>query len=355
MIYGSRLIELFALLERPAPQGDALVLKASLVPGRPRMRIAKDSRARPALLISVDELTDEASPFIELTNFSYRSRTACLVDHDGITEQQTLAVLLCRAEDPGLQEWFLRTVGAIIGELAERMTQRELDLAVERLVQLFLALGRPSSSSIQGLWGELVLIAYSPDPTLLLTAWHADPMEPYDFVAGLARLEVKTARGSRREHHYSLDQLLCPEEVRLAVASILVQPSPAGVTVGNLVDFIESRVAENPGVIAKLHEVVALTLGSDWHRAADHRFSVRPALESVVLFDGRQIPRVSPDLPPEVSDVRFKVEMWDLPVLDPLVVAEMGLWLAASPSMQINLEQAHGGSEPSASRKASVP
>lgn len=351
MIYGAHLIDLFARLGRPEPQGDALVLKASLVPGWPRIRIAKDSRARPALLVDVDELTDATSPSIELTNFSYRPRIACLVDHDGKTEERTLSVLLCRAEDLDLQEWFLRTVGALIGELTERVTQQQLDLAVERLVQLFLALGRPASNSIQGLWGELALIAHSPDPMILLTAWHADPMEPHDFVAGLARLEVKTARGSRREHHFSLEQLLCPEDVRLAVASVLVQASPAGAAVGDLVAFIESRVVDNSGIIAKLHEVVSLTLGSDWRRAADQRYSVRSALESVILFDGRLVPKVSPDLPPEVSDVRFKVEMWDLPVLDSAGAAEMGLWLAALPSTQINLEKVLDGSRPSTSKK----
>ncbi len=57
-------------------------------------------------------------------------------------------------------------------------------MAVERLVRLFASLAQPPAGSVQGLWGELLLIAHARDPLVLLRAWHADPLEVHDFING---------------------------------------------------------------------------------------------------------------------------------------------------------------------------
>lgn len=344
MTHRPDLLELFSQLNPPPVQGPALVLTAVRVPGWPRTRVAKDARGRPAVLVSVDGASIVASASIELVNFSYQPYAHCQIDGEDNAADQPMAILLCRAEDPGLQEWFLRTVAVLVGDFVGE-TRQALDEAVERLVRLFMALGNPPKTSVQGLWGELLIIAYSSDPLLMLTAWHADPMEPCDFVSGVARLEVKTARGSRREHHFSLDQLLFPGESRLAVVSVLVQPIAGGASVADLVVMIEQRLEGASGALAKLNEVVGVTLGCDWRRAKEERYCVSSALESMLLYDGASIPKVSPDVPPEVSDVRFKVEMWSVPTFDAAAIAQVQLWRGASPTTLIHGKEGGGGPE----------
>lgn len=298
------------------------------MPGISGVWIGKDLRRRPAVLVSVEDDGGRTVPRIELSNFSYRPRARCLVrDDSGAESEQTLAVLLCLAEEESLHRWFLRTAGALVRGLASPITQAGLDAAVEHLVRLFVALGRTGSGTVQGLWGELLVLAHAQNPSFLLRAWHADPMEPQDFIAGAHRVEVKTVIGGRREHHFSLDQLSCSEGCRLAVVSIQLQPTPTGPSVADLVDAIEARV--DGGLAPKLHEVVTETLGSDWRRALDQRYSGERALESLRVFDGAAVPQIpAAAVPPEVRNVRFIAELWGVATLSPSDVAGVGLWAA---------------------------
>jgi hypothetical protein len=79
--------------------------------------------------------------------------------------------------------------------------------ALESLIELFRMLTIPPKESVQGLWGELYLMAQANDPVRLAGAWHARPEELFDFSEGAELLEVKSAAGYDREHHFSLDQL----------------------------------------------------------------------------------------------------------------------------------------------------
>jgi hypothetical protein len=244
-------------------------------------------------------------------------------------QERDLAVLHCLAEDRDLHIWFVRTVTALLRELEWPPSQAALDRAVDRLVRLFVALGQPGSGSVQGLWGELLVMARGDDPDLLLRAWHSDPLEVHDFIAGPSRAEVKTAIGGRREHHFSLDQLTPPEGGRLLVVSLLLERSSSGQSIADLVAEIEARVG--PSLVAKLHEVVTQTLGSDWRRAAADRFSAAAALESLSAYEGALVPRVPATIPPEVRDVRFVVEMWGLPTVPRAELRAVDLWSAFPP------------------------
>jgi hypothetical protein len=270
---------------------------------------------------------------IELANFSYRPNTSCLVETEGSVERERLSLLSCTSDDTDLQGWFLTTVSGLSEEFSAAAGKPgELDRAVDHLVTLFLAIGRPATRSVEGLWGEILVIALARNPELLLTAWHSDPLEKYDFVAALGRVEVKTTIGFRREHHFSLEQLTPPDSAHLAIMSILAQPTPSGTSVSDLVDIVERRTTGASGLKSKLHFMVADTLGCDWRRAASQRFSIAEARSSMLMVDGRSVPTVSPDLPPEVSDVRFLVEFAGLPPLTAEEIAAVPLWEAAIPS-----------------------
>jgi hypothetical protein len=328
------LVAAFQGLVAPEPpaESSAVVLRTVKVPELPQARVGKDARGLPAVVVAVTDAGSGTSPVIQLTSFSYRPRSRCVVlNHDGGTSDTELAVLLCTSEDAQLHLWFLRTVGALLGELTAPISQASLDVAVERLVRLFASLAQPPSGSVQGLWGELLLIAHARDPLTLLRAWHADPLEVHDFIDGTARVEVKTCVGTRREHHFSLEQLMCPDGVSLAVASVLIHPSPAGASISDLVEVIEVRIGPGYGLVGKLHDVIGATVGRDWRLASDQRYLVAEALATLNVFDARLIPRVSADIPPEVRDVRFTVEMWDVPALGPDALSAIPLWSAFPP------------------------
>jgi hypothetical protein len=329
MNISEKIISFFEGLSLPADGGNEFTFRTKELIGSPKAWIGKDAGGCPVVLVSVEDDGNHPSPRVKLPTFTYQPQVRCVIKDDtGAELEMTLAVLLCRSEDRDFQIWFLRAVGVLIQGLATPLQQSELDRSVARLVQLLGTLGRSESRTIQGLWGELLLIAYAQDPDLLLRAWHDDRMEIHDFIAGNSRLEVKTATG-QREHHFSLEQLDCSEEERLAVASLLLRPTPTGSTVVDLMGTIEERV-KDPGLSFKLYRVVSATLGSDWRRAADLRYSVAEALDSLLLFDSSQVPRVSGDIPPEVRDVSFVVDVSGVQPLSGSESAAIELWAALS-------------------------
>lgn len=57
--------------------------------------------------------------------------------------------------------------------------------------------------------------------------------------------------------------------------------------------------------------ILTMTLGRDWRRAMRVAFDSDRAMQSLRLYRFEDIPRIGGDLPPEVSDVTFKVELTD--------------------------------------------
>ena len=53
----------------------------------------------------------------------------------------------------------------------------------------------------------------------------------YDFNEGNHRIEVKSAQGELRRHHFSLAQLLPPAGTTLAIVSVLVNRAGGGTSI----------------------------------------------------------------------------------------------------------------------------
>ena len=121
---------------------------------------------------------------------------------------------------------------------------------------------RVSPDAVQGLWAELLLIAYSSDPELLIGAWHEDPDEVYDFALANERLEVKSARGAYRRHHFSSSQLPARAGIELTVASVLVQRVAGGATLWDLLQQLRARVRTSAHVVAMRKTLAVVPISS---------------------------------------------------------------------------------------------
>jgi hypothetical protein len=92
------------------------------------------------------------------------------------------------------------------------------------------------------------------------------------------------------------------------LVSFAVDESDPRVSVWDLAQAVKDRVGD-PALRLRVDEVIAATLGQDWMHARQLGFNARRAVASLRAYPVGRIPRVSPDIPPEVSDVRFKVEL----------------------------------------------
>ncbi len=274
------------------------------IPGTPH-HIAKDSRGRPVVLLSAQP-TDVRPASIILENLRIEHGLRCSVaQRQAAVLDDRFTVLQCQSEDPILQRCFLDLCEIILAELTPSPSQRAIADKIDRMALLFRAMEQPSGRSIQGLWGELLLIVYARDPVLMARAWHNDACERYDFADAEQRLEVKTSADRARVHFLSHEQANPPESVQCVIASLFVEPSTGGRALGNLWDAAINFVAAIPALRARIDEVSFAALGSNWRDARSMSFDEELALSSLAFYDVRDIPRIE-NVPDGVTDVRFR-------------------------------------------------
>ena len=271
--------------------------------------IAKDKRGRPVILLSA-QVTEVRPASIVLENLRIEHGIRCNINQRGMgVVDDRFTVVQCQSEDPILQRCFLDLCETILGGLTESPTQRAIADQIDRLVVLFRVMERPSRRSIQGLWGELALIVHSRDPIAMARAWHNDTCERYDFAAGEQRLEVKTSADRSRIHFLSHEQANPPDGVQCVIASLFVEPSTGGRTLGSVWDEARRLLNTIPELRLRIDEVSFAALGGGWREARNYGFDAYLAMSSLEFYDVRDIPRIDGDIPNGISDIRFRSDL----------------------------------------------
>jgi Putative PD-(D/E)XK family member, (DUF4420) len=283
---------------------------------RPNLRIAKDSEGNPTLLISSKSTIGPGIPPLEFRYLFFQPRCLCRVNCEGMPEAiETFAVLKCTTNDGLLREYFLRCLTGLVAALSTTLTEDEVAALVTNLVELFRAIEDAPRNSLQGIWCELFLIARATRIRQAAMAWHADAHELYDFVAGKQRLEVKSTTGPHRVHEFRLEQLLPLRDTHVVIASFILEERGTGISINDL----WSEILANPEMTVELRErlsrIVSLSLGRDWRKMRYVAFDPEVASRGLRLYDADLVPRVDPNVPAEVTDIRFHSELTDAPSL----------------------------------------
>lgn len=218
-------------------------------------------------------------------------------------------MLACRAKERDLQGAFLRIAIALLDTNDEKLSEAVLEARLDELVSLFRALSRPAAQTVQGLWCELAVVAWSRDPRIALASWHSSARALHDFAAGPDRLEVKSCGTGIREHTVSLEQLQDAPGGQTLIASLVVEETDEGESVEDLQALVLARVAGDIELARRLETIVVQSLGRDWRDAATRRFSLESARAALRLYSARSVPTIPQPLPPEVKQVRFVVDL----------------------------------------------
>lgn len=313
---GGRMVDLaqqFATLEPPGEAASELRFTAAPVTGYPRHRIAMDRLGLPTLLIGVID-ADVTGPPLVLEHLRMQQGVDCRVtEPDGATETRRFTIIRCTGVDPITRDYFLRVGSTVLEVIGNEPSSETVSGTINGLVELFRALTAPPRKSVIGFWGELFVIAYARDARTLVNAWRASPEERFDFALSGERLEVKTALGRVRRHHFSLEQLLPVPESEVLIASLLVERSGGGPSVSDLIESIKSAVADDAARVLHVDTVVAQTLGSAWRGAMAERFDAELAASSLMFFHSRVVPRPEGATPPMVTEVRFVSDLSGCP------------------------------------------
>lgn len=294
----------------------------SVVGGGGACLVARSHEGFPAVLLRFDGGARDSAPR-RLANMRYEPpRPIDLLRAGRVIEQVRLAALECRTTDAQLGAYFFRVVGALILDSEGVVDEAQFDAGLDAVVTLFRALQRPGVRSVQGLWAELAVIAWSADPRAALAAWHSNPHQLHDFAVGSFRLEVKGTLKALREHAFLLDQLSSMSPGVTLIASMMLAETDDGMNVADLVSAIGGRLGVGTEAARRLEVIVADSLGQGWREAGDLRLSLEHARRSLRFYRGEDVPTIPQPVPPAVRDVRFVADLSDIvPVASPVVRA----------------------------------
>lgn len=305
----TELATLFAALAMPtgASSTDGLY-SGSSIPGT-HHHLAKDSRGRPVVLLTAQQ-TETRPASLQLQNLQVEHGIRCrIAQASGNTVESQFTVAQCRTDDVLLQRCFLELFDAIFAELPNPPSQREVAQAIDRMAALFLAIDLPPQRAAQGLWGELLLIVRAADPQLMAESWHNEASERYDFASATQRLEVKTSANRTRQHHFSHEQVHPTQGLQCVVASMFLEKSSAGVSLGELWDQVRDVLSGQPEVRIHIDEICLSALGSSWQQARSLAFDERLAMTSLAFYDVRDIPRLPREFADGITEVRFRSDL----------------------------------------------
>jgi Putative PD-(D/E)XK family member, (DUF4420) len=303
-----------------------------------RYHVARDSNDHPAVLITGLAGAPAARPSpIVLEHLTVQADVECVIrSGDGSSRQERCIVVRCRSGDRRLHEYFLRSSAAVVLSVGPDPSPKQVREAVDTLVELFRVMSTLPKRSTQGLWAELFVMWQARDVMCLARAWHTEPEDRYDFCAGDERLEVKSASQHRRIHEFSLEQLRPPAGIRVAVASLLVEPSAGGMSLRDLADIIRRRIAGDVELSLRFDRLLAQALGNAWRNASESRFDEALAGSSLQFYRADAVPAVPLPVPREVTDVRFRADLTTVEPVDPaLLLGEGGLVGTAVPETSV--------------------
>ncbi len=325
-------VDLSAILDGlPTPKARYGGLAFSIAPigtVGPAARLGKSIDGEPAILFPSAEPATHRAP-VELRHLSVLFGARCHVSGD-LEGESFFTVVRCQG-DEALRKYFLIMARGLLSALGPSAGDDDVEKAVRAFVELFRATTRPPVHALRGLWGELLVLARSVEPTTAIRAWHLAADERFDFGSGRHRLEVKTSTRSSREHHFSLDQLTAAD-VDVCIVSVQVEPSAAGRSLLDLVDEISERLSEADDTI-RLHTTVGVVLGAEWTEYSSARFDDTLGTASIRFYRAETVPRVSVPLPQGVRQVQFVADLGasEAMTLHDLM-REGGLWAAVRPA-----------------------
>jgi hypothetical protein len=207
------------------------------------------------------------------------------------------------------RRYFLYLADLILRILGPAPTLAAVISAAEHLARMFQVLSQPARKPLTGLIGEMLIIARSAEPAATTMAWRSAIDDTFDFASDDLRIEVKAGQGRVRQHYLAYDQCHPPQGTVGILASLFVESSGGGLSVGELLREIEQGLVGQPGALMRLQEVFAQTLGTTVVTALEERFDRDLADDSLQLFDLAEVPAVRGPLPRGVSQVRFRADL----------------------------------------------
>lgn len=277
----------------------------------------------PCVLVRSDGLANDPPMQTARVTLTFASPYVLSVPNEGNREGKFHTLTLNSSTDEDV-DTFLRVAEAYLSESPMSREQgNNLGAYFRSLVRLFDTQPAPDLAlERQGLWGELFVMRQVRGYRFWATYWHSVATRIYDFSTVSKRIEVKTTTGQTREHRFSHRQLFALGEDKIAIASLMLTPDDAGVSLRELIDGC-ARDFDGSEMIVRLEQFVRRAgMGAkDEHGPS---YSPDGAMHSLAWYWTDEVPHFRMEEPEGVSETHYKV---DLSGAKPIRPDELNAWL----------------------------
>ena len=298
---------LFSALLKPA-SAEVAQLPAVQIPGRRGDYLAKTASGEAAFLLR-GARRSAIKPPLRLRHIEIDYGSKCrIAETSAMPIEGEFIAIRCTDVSHVVLELFVRTVDTLIATLPAEPSPTDAESLIAGLVELFRKLGQPSGRTLKGLWAELFVIDRSNVSDRLMSAWHANSTEKYDFVTRNGYLEVKATEQPLRIHEFSIAQLRGPNSSNGFVVSMLLRRAAGGTGVMELARRIALRLNDT-ALRAKVWSNVFEVVGNEMSDASDLSFDERFAEHMIGVAHAQDVPCIELPLPIGVLDVRVVVDL----------------------------------------------
>lgn len=294
------------------PDSQAIRYHVRPIPSAAGHYFGRTSNGVPCMLLASRDRVARAP--VRLAAIEVSFAVPCWIAIPGDAERmETLTAVSCTSGDPELQRYFTHVCETILRIVGPNPTLRDIIEAVRRLVDLFQKLSRPPRRPVTGLFGELLAIHSATSPSAAVQAWRSTVDDRFDFSIDDLRLEVKASSTRQRAHSFSLEQCTPPSGTTGILISLFVESTGGGLSLLDLMQRIEQQLGGDSDLVMKLQETAADALGASAAAALQMRFDDRLARTSLQIYDLLVVPALRTGIPPEVSQVRFRSDLSQVP------------------------------------------
>ena len=253
---------------------------------------------------------NKKTTLINLKIISISLNVKCELFNNGtFVEDGIYTQVILKSESWELQKYFIEIFSTIILGFEEIEVGENVKLEINKIINLFSKLSNEPENSIQGLWAELLLIDNSTNPTYLIESWHIKKTDKYDFNDGKDKIEVKSTEKIKREHFFSLEQLITTSNSKLLIASIKVYETGKGTTIFDLSNSIKNKLSDQNTII-KLETLIAESLGTNFEIAFEKFYDLDYGIEHLQLFKNTEIPTIPGNsIPKSLSQIKFLADL----------------------------------------------
>lgn len=196
----------------------------------------------------------------------------------------------------------------IFEKIAHPIDSDELLGLVSSLEQYFSLTPDPDRTKLQiGVFGELLSLCFLKEAGFpeVLSKYHSDFFLKHDIeLSPSVRVEIKTAVGDKRIHHFRHDQLY-RHDIEVFVLSVLLEPSQEGLTLLELFNRVLA-MADGPDRKFALCKLMARCGVSEEDPGLS--FSEELAFSRIRIFKAESLPKIEAETPKGVSAVQYDVD-----------------------------------------------